>query len=58
MPIDLFGTMTSKLFGVLDTELDSGAVDVRDLTGRLALDIVGLAVFGTVVKGILLLNVH
>ena len=50
MPIDLFGTMTSKLFGVLDTELDSGCVDVRDLTGRLALDIVGLAVFGTVVK--------
>ncbi|KAI8145132.1 cytochrome P450, partial [Fennellomyces sp. T-0311] len=48
MPIDLFGRLTSKLFNVIDTNIDDGSVsmDFHDLAERWTLDTLGLGGFG------------
>lgn len=45
MPVELFATLTHKLFRTMDT-MDS-TVDFLDLMTRFTLDAIGLAGFGT-----------
>lgn len=44
MPVELFTTLTHKLFKTMDTMDET--VDFLDLTTRFALDAIGLAGFG------------
>lgn len=45
MPVELFGTLTHKLFKLMDNLGET--VDYLDLMTRFTLDAIGLAGFGT-----------
>lgn len=46
MPVNMFGQLSIKLFGVMDELCKVGPIDIHDATERWTLDALGLAAFG------------